>query len=39
VLKGRAAADVLLGGNGRDRADGSTGRDRCVAEREQRCER
>lgn len=40
VLEGSNGADVLLGGPGRDRADGGQGRpDRCVAEREKRCER
>jgi Ca2+-binding RTX toxin-like protein len=40
VLEGANGADTLLGGPGRDRADGGQGRpDRCVAEREKRCER
>jgi Ca2+-binding RTX toxin-like protein len=38
-MDGRYAADTLIGGSGRATADGSRGRDRCVAERETRCER
>jgi Ca2+-binding RTX toxin-like protein len=39
-LLGKGGADTLLGGRGRDRADGGPDRpDRCVAERETRCER
>ena len=38
-LAGAGGADTLVGGAGRDRADGgSSARDRCVAERERRCE-
>jgi Ca2+-binding RTX toxin-like protein len=40
TLEGANGADTLIGGPGRDRADGGRGRpDRCVAEREKRCER
>jgi Ca2+-binding RTX toxin-like protein len=40
VLEGANGADTLIGGPGRDRADGGQGRpDRCLAEREKRCER
>jgi hypothetical protein len=39
-LVGTSRNDVLMGGPGpRDRAFGRTGRDRCVAEQETRCER
>ena len=38
-LRGGNESDVLRGGGGRDTADGQNGRDRCVAERERRCER
>ena len=38
-LRGGEGSDVLRGGGGRDTADGQDGRDRCVAERERRCER
>lgn len=47
-VRGGAGADTILGDEGRDRllgdggrdlADGGTARDRCVAERERRCER
>lgn len=39
-LEGSNGADTLIGGPGRDRADGGPGKpDRCVAERERRCER
>jgi Ca2+-binding RTX toxin-like protein len=40
TLSGENGADTLIGGPGRDKADGGPGRpDRCVAEKEQRCER
>jgi Ca2+-binding RTX toxin-like protein len=38
-LSGRATDDLLLGGPGRDVAEGKGGRDRCVAEVERNCER
>ena len=38
-LRGGEESDVLRGGGGRDTADGQSGRDRCDAERERRCER
>lgn len=39
-LAGLGGADTIVGAAGRDRADGgSSARDRCVAERERRCER
>lgn len=38
-LQGTKRSDVLLGGPGRDHADGRAGRDRCVAEHESSCER
>ena len=38
-LHGNAGHDTLIGGAGFDTADGARGRDRCVAEREKRCER
>jgi Ca2+-binding RTX toxin-like protein len=38
-LRSGEGSDVLRGGGGRDTADGQDGRDRCVAERERRCER
>jgi len=39
VLRGRARADVLIGGPGRDRAYGRAGRDTCRAEVQRGCER
>lgn len=39
VLRGNAGADRVRGGPGRDTADGARGVDRCLAERERRCER
>lgn len=39
ILVGGDMPDVLLGGPGLDSADGARGQDRCVAERERRCER
>lgn len=39
LLWGRESDDVLIGGPGRDRANGYAGRDRCVAEIETSCER
>ena len=38
-LGGTSRGDVLVGGPGRDRADGRGGEDKCSAEREQSCER
>lgn len=38
-LRGGARGDVLLGGRGRDRADGGPGLDTCAAEKEFGCER
>lgn len=39
TLGGGRGPDVLCGNGGRDIADGQEDRDRCVAERERRCER
>lgn len=38
-LNGNRGRDTLLGNRGRDTVDGHHGNDRCVAERERRCER
>ena len=39
TLVGRPGRDTLVGQGGSDSADGKDGRDRCIAEREQHCER